>query len=153
MLGTDKVCEWNLFDIDYISSVISADLKFTEIFYFLLKKRILHIIIFVLVCFSTIKEKLLYGIVAWFGLTFGIILGALYILYGFKGIWIFIIGIMIHILIYIMAAVTLLQLCSKTDKSILSGGYLLCFMLFFLGIIAEALLNWGVFPKIMSFYC
>lgn len=152
MLGLDKVWEWNLFDIDYLTRASSADLKFKEVFYFLLKKRSLHIVLIVLVCFSTIRDKLLYCVVAWMGMTCGVVLAALFLQYGFKGIWIFVIGILIHLLIYIFATITLLYLSVKNDKNILSGGYMLCFILFLAGIMVESLLNWCVFPKILGFY-
>ncbi len=152
MLGPDKVWEWNLFDIDYLTNVSTADLKFTEVLYFLLKKRSLHIVLIVLVCFSTIRDRLLYYVVAWMGLTFGVILAALFLQYGFKGIWIFAIGILIHILIYIFATIMLLYISVKNDKNVLSGGYILPFILFLAGIMVESLLNWGVFPKILGLY-
>lgn len=152
MLGLDKVNQWNLFDADFVNALISADLEFTEILYYLLKKRSLHIVLIVLVCFSTIRDKLLYAVVIWCGLTFGVILAALFLQYGFNGIWIFIIAIMIHMLIYVIAVGLLLYLCIRTDKNVLSGGYILCFALFCVGIMVETLLNWGVFPKIMVFY-
>lgn len=152
MLGLDKIVQWNLFDAGYISSVISADLEFIEIFYYLLKKRSLHIVLIVLVCFSTIKDKLLYGIVSWLGVTFGAILGAVFLQYGFNGIWMFVVGILVHMLIYIVGTVLLLHLSIRTDKNILSGGYVLCFALFCVGVLVETVLNWGIFPKIIGLY-
>lgn len=96
MLGLDKVNQWDLFDADFANSLILSDLKFTEVFYYLLKKRSLHIVLIVLICFSTIRDKLLYGVIIWCGLTFGVILTALFLQYGFNGIWLFIIAILIH---------------------------------------------------------
>ncbi|MGN0375116.1 MAG: hypothetical protein ACI4EN_06400 [Butyrivibrio sp.] len=152
ILGMDKVNEWGIFTPEFAKKVTMSGAGFISMLKYIVKKRILHFVIIFLVCFSTVKEKLLPVVAGWIGFTFGILLSSLYMQYGINGIWIFIINVMIHTAIYVIAVAGILKLSSKHEKKLLSGGNLLCFALFCMGIMVESLLNWGVFPKIMGFY-
>lgn len=152
MLGTDKVDEWGIFNQDFVESAANAKTEFIDVLKYILKKRLGHLLIIFLICFSTIRDKLMLGVTGWFGFTFGIILGALYMQYGLKAIWIFVVAILIHTLIYIFGIGGLWHLSSKPEKKLLSGGYILCFAMLLVGILVESLINWGIFPKIMGFY-
>lgn len=149
-LGKDKIDEWNLFTPEYINGVLNSRPEFMDIWKYVFEKRIKHFIIIFLICFSTIRDKLLLVVVGWFGFTFGILLGALYIQYGFNSIWFYMVFIAGHMLIYTFATGLLLYLCNKNKKTILSGGHIVCFALCLMGMLLESLINWWVFPKLMS---
>ena len=150
-LGKDKIDEWNLFTPEYITGVLNSKQEFIDIWKYVFEKRIKHFIIIFLICFSTIKDRLLLIVVGWCGFTFGVLLGALYIQYGFNSIWFYLVFVVGHMLIYTFAMGLLLYLCSKNQKTFQSGGYMACIALGLMGMLLESLINWWVFPKLMSY--
>lgn len=150
-LGVDKLGEWNFFTPEYIQGVLSVNTEFMDILKYMAEKRLKHFVIIFLVCFSKIKDSLLLIIVGILGLCFGIMLGSLYMQYGFNALWFYLVFVVGHILIYTFATVLMLYLSEK-NKSILSSGYMVCFILIIMGILLESVMSWLVFPKLMSFF-
>ncbi len=151
ILNVDKIDEWNLFTPEYINQVLNLKPEFMDVLKYVAGKRVKHFLVVFLICFSTIRDKLLLVLVGWLGFTFGILLGALYIQYGFNSIWFYLVFVVGHMLIYAFATGLMLFLCNRNQKNLLSGGYMACLALVLMGILLESLINWWVFPKLMSF--
>lgn len=142
--GIDKLNEWGIFNYRMVNY------KFLYVMEYILKKRGLHFLIVFLVCFSTLRDKLFYILIGWLGLTFGMIMGSLYMLYDLKGIIVFALCMLGYIFLYSASITILVYISNNSHKKLSVGGYGLGVIMFFVGIVVETVINWRFFPYIMG---
>ena len=148
--GMDKLNEWGIFDSRMALYSKEADYTFLSVMEYILKKRGIHFLIAFLVCFSTIREKLFYIFIGWLGITFGMIMGSLYMLYDFKGIFIFLLCMLGYIVLYGVSIGVMVYISDNSHKKLSLSGYGIGILLIFVGIVVESVVNWRFFPYIMG---
>lgn len=148
--GMVKLNEFGIFDERMIMMCRENRYDLLTITKFIVPKRILHFVILFLVCFSTLREQLFYIAISWIGLTFGMIMGALYMQYSLKGLLVFVFGMLIYVMLYCIGVVGLIYIGGQTERKVSINGYGVCMFLIISGIVVEILINWTVFPWIMG---
>ena len=103
-----------------------------------------------LVCFSTLREKLFYILIGWLGLTFGMIMGSLYMLYDFKGLFVFLLCMLGYVVMYGIAISVMVYISNNSHKKLSANGYGLGALMILVGIVVESAVNWRLFPYIMG---
>lgn len=141
--GVDSLNKWGIFDSRMALYSKEVDYSFISVMEYILRKRGLHFIIVFLVCFSTIRDKLFYVLIGWLGISFGMIMGSLYMLYDFKGIIVFWLCMFGYIVFYGIAIC--LMVCKLT-----LNGYGMATLMILAGIVVESIVNWRFFPYIMG---
>lgn len=148
--GVDKLSEWGIFDSRMALYSTESDYSFLSVMEYILKKRGLHFLIIFLICFSTLREKLFYILIGWLGLTFGMIMGSLYMLYDFKGVFVFLLCMLVYIVMYGIAISVMVYVSSNSHKKLSANGYGLGVLMILAGIVVESVVNWRLFPYIMG---
>ena len=148
--GVDKLNEWGIFDARMALYSAEADYTFLNVMEYILKKRGLHFVIVFLVCFSTLREKLFYILIGWLGLTFGMIMGSLYMLYDFKGLFVFLLCMLGYVVMYGIAISVMVYISNNSHKKLSANGYGLGALMILVGIVVESAVNWRLFPYIMG---
>lgn len=137
LAGLEKINEWGLFnkEIEVTCSIITVAKL-------VLKERLGHFVILFLICFSTIKDKLLLLFVGWLGLMMGMLQSVFVIQYGALGVvsYIFIIGL--HSLIYFFATMGLLIISERGVKNIWSYSMVFVLISYALGVCVETFMSW-----------
>ena len=141
--GVDSLNNWGIFDSRMTMYCKEVDYSFISVMEYILRKRGLHFIIVFLVCFSTIRDKLFYVLICWLGMSFGMIMGSLYMLFDFKGIIVFWLCMLGYIVFYGIAIC--LMVCKLT-----LNGYGMATLMILAGIVVESIVNWRFFPYIMG---
>ena len=148
--GVDKLSEWGVFDSRMALYSKEAEYTFFSVMEYIVKKRGFHFLIVFLVCFSVIREKLFYILIGWLGLTFGMIMGSLYMLYDFKGVLVFLLCMLGYIVLYGVAIGIMVYISDNSHKKLSLSGYGMGVLLVFVGIVVESIVNWRFFPYIMG---
>ena len=148
--GVDRLSQWGIFDERMALYSKEADYKFLTIFEYVIKKRGLHIFIVFLACFSVFREKMFFILIGWFGITVGMILGSLYMIFGFKGILVFVICMLCYLVLYAFGIGIMVYISADTKKRVSMSGYGIVLLIILAGIVVESAANWRVFPYIMG---
>ena len=119
-------------DLDFGFIQVTQNYGIRKVFLFILKERLWHALFIFLVCYSTIKDKLLLILTGYIGVCFGIIETTLLVNYRTKGILIFIVMFCLHNLVYLLTTIGLMFHSEKkwgkdniNDACIIVFGYIL----------------------------
>ena len=148
LAGIEKINEWELFNKE-----IELQLSLVTVIKVVIKERVGHFILLFLICFSTIKEKLLLIFVGWLGMMMGLFQSVFVIQYGFLGVisYVFIIGF--HSLIYFFATMGLLVISERVGENIWSNSILFVMISYALGVVVEIFMSWRGLFWIIKMLC
>lgn len=110
--NTGLLDEYTLYHMKYMT------VDNTAFFYYLLRQRILDVLLMVIISTTYLGVLFVAGKTIWYGATVGMFISAAVIRYGMKGIFLVLAGVFPQYIIYVPAYILLLNLCEKTCRSI-----------------------------------
>lgn len=112
--------ETGLFDESVLYRMKYMSLDGNAFFYYVLRKRMLALILAAILATTYLGYVLCMGTAAWCGMSVGVYLSALFIRYGIKGLALALVGIFPQYLLFVPAVLMLLGWCEGLYRAIYS---------------------------------
>ena len=137
LAGINKINEWGLFNRE-----IELSCSFASIMKYVIKERVGNLILIFLICFSTLKDKLILVLTGWLGLMMGLMQSVFVIQYGFLGVisYVFLIGF--HCVVYFFATMGLLVISERRESVTFSSSIIFVLISYIIGLVVEIFMSW-----------
>lgn len=148
--GIAAVRRWGIFSVDYTDKFLSVSIEFSRVLSYVFRKRIRLYVVAVLASMTKIKDKFALCICAYWGFSAGVVMAALSMQYGARYIIIFFCGILCHMILYGIGICAIFMNVGNTDSKKKALRYLASVLVYFLGMIAETVMNCCILPVVLT---
>lgn len=164
LFNTGLLDEYSLYHMKYMT------LDKNALFFYVLSKRFKVVILTIILATTYLGLFFLLGLTIWYGTATGMVLAAVLIRYGLKGIFLILAGVFPQYLFYIPALVLLVSMCENLyqnigmkkimgDKALLHGSwtryflrYIILIFIVLLGCILESYLNPFIIKNLLKIF-
>ncbi len=158
LCGVQRVKMWDIFSLEYISKYNSITISFNKLLGYIFQKRMRILLLILLSCYTSIKDKIALVVCAGYGFSTGIVIAALTMQYGFKYFPVFVCAVLCHMILYGMGIYIIFRIyisdrishpiMKKKKYAVVTIGVII----YTIGIIVESFMNCVVLPNIFKLY-